>query len=207
MTTPVRSSQASDATDGAGGGEGATGDNPTDLPLVGPATAAAIDDAPFDATDIADRRVSYRMLREAGVNPGIAARMRRRYSLVWSFRWHFGGDDFPDRAAQVRGLRDPERAWIDESGRPVEDTSPELEAWADWIDGSFENGTSPPSERQCPRCGSPFSTFVMGTTERIHCEGCGYAAVEISRESHRGGPEESWRTALERFRSRTEKMG
>ena len=179
-----------------------------DLPLVGPAPAAAIEEASFDAADIAERRVSYVMLREAGINPGVAGRMRRRYSLVWSFRWRFGGEDLPDRAAQVRGLQPTERSWVDESSRPVEDgDDPAIAAWNDWIDASFadEDDGTPPD--QCPRCGSAFATYTMGERERVHCEDCGYAAVSVARtRSQRATvPDESpqsWVAVLEQFRTR-----
>lgn len=81
----------------------------TDLRYVGPATATVLADAPFDGNDILARRVSYRMLTDAGVNPGVAARIRREHSLSWSFE---GGEDLDRRSAQIRGLRDDERAWI-----------------------------------------------------------------------------------------------
>lgn len=182
-------------------------DQATDLPLVGPATAAAIDAADFDAADIAAGHVSYVMLREAGINPGVAARMRRRYSLVWSFRWRFGGDDLPDRAAQVRGFRPPERSWVDESGRPVDgDDDAAIEAWNDWIDRSFATSTSAETTDTCPRCGSALTTYTLGESERVHCEECGYAAVDVVREDSttgETGEEDSWVAVLEQFRQRT----
>ncbi len=81
----------------------------TDVKYVGPATAAVIEDAPFDVTDIRNRTVSYEMLREAGVHPGVAGRLRREHSLSWSFE---SGNDLTDRSSQIRGLQDGERAWI-----------------------------------------------------------------------------------------------
>lgn len=81
----------------------------TDLRFVGPATAAVLADAPFGPDDIVARRVSYRMLTDAGANPGVAARIRREHSLPWSFE---GGEDLDRRSVQIRGLRDDERAWI-----------------------------------------------------------------------------------------------
>lgn len=81
----------------------------TDVKFVGPATAAVIDDASFDVEDIPNRTVSYEMLREADVNPGVAGRLRREHSLSWSFE---SGNDLTDRSNRVRGLQDEERAWI-----------------------------------------------------------------------------------------------
>ncbi|WP_458188980.1 DUF7409 domain-containing protein [Haladaptatus sp. NG-WS-4] len=104
-------------TDGAERGEV----HATDVQFVGPATAAVIEDATFDAEDILRRNVSYEMLREAGVNPGVAGRLRREHSLSWSFGG--SGDDLTDRSNQIRGLKDEERAWIAASSGDWEATS------------------------------------------------------------------------------------
>lgn len=192
---------------------GEPGRRPTDLPLVGPATAAAIDAADFDATDIAERRVSYVMLREAGINPGVAARMRRHYSLVWAFRWRFGGEDLPDRAAQVRGFEAPERSWVDESARPVEAGDDDaIQAWQDWVDRSFDSADATQPET-CPRCTTRLVTYSLGERERVHCESCGYAAVDVVRRDARNQPAvgegdarddpDSWVAVLEAFRQRS----
>lgn len=95
--------------------------SPMDLKFVGPATAAVLEEAPFDADALRDGRVSYEMLLDAGVNPGVAGRIRREHSLPWSFA-AVGGPDLARRAAQVGGLREEERAWIAASsgeGAPV----------------------------------------------------------------------------------------
>lgn len=83
---------------------------PTSIAYVGPATAETIADAPFDAAGIATKSVSYEMLVEAGVNPGVAGKLRREHSLAWSL----GGDggSLNQRSSQVRGLQDEERAWV-----------------------------------------------------------------------------------------------
>lgn len=95
---------------------------------MGPATAAVLADAPFDAADVRDKAVSYRMLIDAGVNPGVAARIRREHSLAWSFESE--GEDLARRSTQVRGLGDAERAWVaassgdwqaDDADRPTAD--------------------------------------------------------------------------------------
>lgn len=93
----------------------------TDVKYVGPATAAVLDDASFGVEDIRNRTVSYEMLREAGVNPGVAGRLRREHSLSWSFE---SGNDLRDRSTQVRGLRDEERAWIAASSGDWENETP-----------------------------------------------------------------------------------
>jgi len=84
-------------------------DAPTDLKFVGPATAEAIEAAAFSAQAVADKEVSYRMLQEAGVNPGVAAKIRRHHSLAWSFD---NDGDLSRRSEQVRGLQDDEAAWV-----------------------------------------------------------------------------------------------
>ncbi len=86
-----------------------TVDVPTDLKFVGPATADAVEAAGFTAQDVADKEVSYRMLTEAGVNPGVAAKIRRHHSLAWSFD---NDGDLDRRSEQVRGLKDAEAAWV-----------------------------------------------------------------------------------------------
>lgn len=88
-------------------------DTPTDLKYVGPATASVIEAAEFSARTVAEKEVSYRMLLEAGVNPGVAAKIRRHHSLAWSFD---NDGDLDRRSAQVRGLQDEEAAWVASSG-------------------------------------------------------------------------------------------
>lgn len=83
--------------------------DPTDLKFVGRATAAAITDAGFDAADLTAKRVSYRMLVDAGVNPGVAAKIRRWHSLQWSFE---SGEGLDQRSEQIRGLQADERDWV-----------------------------------------------------------------------------------------------
>ncbi|MFW5903481.1 MAG: helix-hairpin-helix domain-containing protein [Halolamina sp.] len=84
-------------------------DAPTELKFVGPATADAIESAPFSAQAIADKEVSFRMLLDADVNPGVAAKIRRHHSLAWSFD---NDGDLDRRSQQVRGLQDDEAAWV-----------------------------------------------------------------------------------------------
>ncbi len=94
----------------------------TDLKFVGPATAAVLKRVGVDVSHIEERRVSHAQLVRFGVNPGVAARIRREHSLSWSLE---GGEDLDRRAKQVRGLKDGERAWVAASkkGWEVADTS------------------------------------------------------------------------------------
>lgn len=81
----------------------------TDIMYVGPATAAVLESAGVEPSDIDERRVSHSQLVSAGVNPGVAAKIRREHSLSWSLE---GGKDLDRRAEQVRGLQDGERDWV-----------------------------------------------------------------------------------------------
>ncbi len=87
------------------------GDALTDLKYVGPATEEHLVDADVDAGDFRNKRISYRMLVEAGVNPGVATKIRREHSLPWSITGSTN-DDLDKRSDQVRGLQDDERAWV-----------------------------------------------------------------------------------------------
>ena len=102
-------------------------DRAPDVRGVGPATAEALAAADIDPEAVAGRRVSYRELLAAGVNPGVAARLRREHSLLWAFEYRPGGPDLACRAEQVRGLTADERAWVAASARPV--AAPDSEAW------------------------------------------------------------------------------
>ncbi len=117
-------------------------DAPTDLKFVGPATADAVESAGFSAQDILEKDVSYRMLLEAGVNPGVAAKIRRHHSLSWSFD---NDGDLDRRSEQVRGLGDEEAAWVASShgeddgettGDAGETNDGEFDEEAAWIDES-----------------------------------------------------------------------
>lgn len=113
--------------------EAVTPDDPTDVRFVGPATASVLADAAFDAGDILDKTVSYEMLTDAGVNPGVAARLRREHSLSWSFDGS-DGDDLANRSEQVRGLQEDERAWVAASSGDWESASADAAS----TDGSGE---------------------------------------------------------------------
>lgn len=111
------------------------------LRFVGPATAEALSAAGYGADDLREKRVSYRMLVDAGVNPGVAAKLRRRLSLSWSFA---SGDDLERRSAQVRGLGSAEAAWVAASSGDWEsaterggaDAADETDSEAAWVAAS-----------------------------------------------------------------------
>lgn len=130
-------------------------DEATELKFVGPVTGDAVEEAGFTGQDIADKNVSYRMLLEAGVNPGVAAKIRRYHSLSWSFD---ADGDLDRRSEQVRGLQDAERAWVADSGIGEDDadetastteSTPDEEA--EWVanasdgDGEEADTAEPPS--------------------------------------------------------------
>ena len=106
----------------------------TELKFVGPATAEVLEDVGVEPDHITERRVSHAQLVNFGVNPGVAARIRREHSLSWSLS---GGEDLDRRAEQVRGLQDGERAWVAASSQSWEErdepasTQTELETEAE----------------------------------------------------------------------------
>ena len=84
-------------------------DELVDLKWIGPATERVLSDADVTADAVREKRVSYRGLVDAGVNPGVAAKIRREHSLSWSFE---AGDGLDRRSTQVRGLGSEEAAWV-----------------------------------------------------------------------------------------------
>ncbi|MEZ3116401.1 hypothetical protein RYH80_10815 [Halobaculum sp. MBLA0147] len=125
---------------------------PTALKFVGPATAERLADAAFGAAEIAAREVSFNMLRAAGVNPGVAAKIRREHSLPWSFETEDSDGDLDRRSTQVRGLGDGERAWVAASEGDWDDP-------ANAPDGA---ATTPTDE---DGGGSPTVSFETGESE------------------------------------------
>ena len=110
--------------------------------FVGPATADVLTDVDVTAAAIESKAVSHAELVDAGVNPGVAARIRREHSLQWSFE---GGQDLDRRAEQVRGLHDDEREWVaasygdaDASPDGSGDTAAEEAAWRDQPESSAD---------------------------------------------------------------------
>lgn len=121
-------------------------ENAKELKYVGPATADVLADASFGAEEIRGKVVSFRMLTDAGVNPGVAARIRREHSLAWSFESE--GEDLRRRSSQVRGLGDAERAWVAASSGDWQEQDPpseESDAEAAWVaaagDGASDTAT------------------------------------------------------------------
>lgn len=55
-----------------------------------------------------------------------------------------------------------------------------------------------PVSTDCPRCGSPLSTFSLSGATAVACDDCGFVGVEAD---HSGEPRfiESWEDAFERF--------
>jgi predicted flap endonuclease-1-like 5' DNA nuclease len=107
----------------------------TDIHFVGPATAEVLARAEFDAAGIHDKSVSYEMLMDAGVNPGVATRLRKEHSLHWSFGGEEEDDDsLEQRSEKIRGLQDGEREWVAASNGDWEDNEPEPTATSggDW---------------------------------------------------------------------------
>lgn len=107
----------------------------TELQFVGEATANVLSGADIGPDAILAKRVSHAQLLAAGVNPGVAAKIRREHSLSWSFE---GGEDLDRRADQVRGLGDDERAWVAASAGDWEDDQPPVEATTDGSGSAIE---------------------------------------------------------------------
>lgn len=53
---------------------------------------------------------------------------------------------------------------------------------------------------ECPRCGEALATFALADARAVICEACEYADVPANHRSSTRGAEESWESALERFR-------
>ena len=90
--------------------DGADTDGLTDLQFIGDATASVLEEMDVTVKDVRRKTVSYRQLVDAGVNPGVATKIRREHSLSWNLDG--GGDDLDNRSNTVRGLRDGERSWV-----------------------------------------------------------------------------------------------
>lgn len=110
--------------------------DPTDVRFVGPATAETLEAADISVDGILRKEVSYRQLVDAGINPGVATKLRREHSLPWSLTGS-SSDDLDQRSNQVRGLKDGERAWVSASTGDWEATDPSEAVGAE-ADGSGE---------------------------------------------------------------------
>ncbi|UPW00172.1 helix-hairpin-helix domain-containing protein [Halorussus gelatinilyticus] len=148
----------------------------TDIHFVGPATAEVLARAEFDATGIPEKTVSYEMLQDAGVNPGVATRLRKKHSLHWSFGGEEEDDDSLERRSEkVRGLQDGERAWVAASSGDWEDEDPEPTAEA------TTGGDWSPSDAESPASGEPAEATTDGS-------GAAEAAEAAWRERSRPDP-------------------
>ncbi|WP_408958342.1 hypothetical protein [Natrinema sp. 74] len=102
----------------------------------------ALADCDIDPEAVAEKEYSYRCLLDEGIDESVAAALRRRFSLPWSFA---SDGDLDRRSSEVRGLDDAEREWIAVS----EDE--------DWQTFEYEHaapvstGRSRPSERPYPK--------------------------------------------------------
>lgn len=157
----------------------------TDLLYVGPATAPVLEGEGIDPADVEERRVSHAQLVDAGVNPGVAAKIRREHSLPWSLSG--GGEDLDRRAEQVRGLKDGEREWVaasasdwDEQAPPerpaTEQETTELTSrpWPNGADGDFD-AEAEWRDRSAP---TPLSALsVLSETDRDRLAEAGITSV------------------------------
>ncbi|WP_394348181.1 DUF7409 domain-containing protein [Salinadaptatus halalkaliphilus] len=104
-------------------------------------TRTHLEDAGIDPNTVLDKECSYRALLDAGVDESVAERLRRRFSLPWSFETD---GDLGRRSDEVRGLDEAERAWIAAS---------EDEEWQAFDGPSIQItiGREKPAERPWPR--------------------------------------------------------
>ncbi|MFB6129576.1 MAG: hypothetical protein ABEJ28_02005 [Salinigranum sp.] len=110
MSSRTRASEP-DGSVGAAEGEDRTDPTRWDgVRFVGPTTARVLEAAGAEPADLTERRLTYRDLVDAGVNGGVAARLRREHSLAWTDG--IAGVDLGRRSARVRGLGEAERAWV-----------------------------------------------------------------------------------------------
>jgi len=90
------------------------GSTPDDVePELDSDERAALESADVDPEAVARRECSYRMLLDAAVAEPLADKLRRRFSLPWSFS---NDGDLDRRSTEVRGLGDAEREWVAVSG-------------------------------------------------------------------------------------------
>lgn len=105
-----------------------------ELRYVGPATASTLADESVTYDDVREKRVSYQMLVDAGINAGVATKIRRWHSLPWTFD---GEEHHLDRRSKtVRHLQDDEREWVAASSDWREDDATSSD------DGDNEGGAA-----------------------------------------------------------------
>ncbi|QSG01780.1 DUF7409 domain-containing protein [Natranaeroarchaeum sulfidigenes] len=100
-----------------------------ELRYIGPATAETLRTESVEVADIRDKRVSYQQLVDAGINAGVATKIRRWHSLPWSFGGE--GSQLDNRSKNVRGLRDGEREWVAASSG-ADDSTTDSAMDGDW---------------------------------------------------------------------------
>lgn len=165
------------------GEDGPAPAEPTDVKYVGPATAECLSEADLEAADILTKDVSYRELVDAGVNAGVATKIRREHSLSWSFGGD-GSEDLDRRSEAVRGLQEGERAWVAASTGDWESTSPTTTSAE--ADGSGEATAAEAAWRERSRP-DPV-TEVPGVTEELAAE-LGKAGITSVRSLATANPE------------------
>ncbi|SNR58633.1 DUF7409 domain-containing protein [Halorubrum vacuolatum] len=146
-------------------------DEPAAISLrwVGEATAETLSASSLSAADIRSKRVSYRQLVDAGVNPGVAAKIRREHSLSWSFE---AGEGLDRRSTQVRGLGRAEAAWVAASA-------------GDWETATERPGDSPKDSVPAKRDDA--------TTDDSVTSGSGSAAATADGSGDPLAAEAAWR--------------
>lgn len=153
-------------------------ERPTDLKFVGPKTAQVLGGSNREAEEIAAGEISYRQLVDAGVNAGVAAKIRREHSLPWSFE----GGDLDRRSEQVWGLEDGEREWVAQSLDEDEDDAdddadPEADeaAWRAASTGDGAAGSDPEAEEAAWREASAGDWTIAEPTDDAEADGSGDA--------------------------------
>jgi hypothetical protein len=116
--------------------DGTETDGLTELQFVGDATASTLEEMDMTVTDVRRKTVSYRQLVDAGVNPGVATKIRREHSLSWTLDG--SGEDLDNRSNTVRGLRDGERSWVAESQSDWQDDASPVQD-GDWTPSGGED--------------------------------------------------------------------
>ncbi|ELZ07922.1 helix-hairpin-helix domain-containing protein [Natrialba aegyptia] len=111
--------------------------------------------ADIEPEAVANKEYSYQMLLETEIDDALADRLRRRFSLPWSFQTD---DDhsLDRRSNEVRGLGAAERAWIaasdGEAWQTFEETAPDADDdEATVIDGDRTDAERDSGSRPWPR--------------------------------------------------------
>ncbi|ELY84905.1 helix-hairpin-helix domain-containing protein [Natrialba taiwanensis] len=119
------------------------------------AERASLAAADIEPEAVANKEYSYQMLLETEVDEALADRLRRRFSLPWSFQTD---DDhsLDRRSNEVRGLGAAERAWIaasgDEAWQTFEETAPDADDNEETvIDGDQTDAERDSENRPWPR--------------------------------------------------------